>query len=194
MIMMRAEARAPVNSASAGPARASSRPASRRPGRSPHACRRRDCRPRPDATPCDLPDRLKFSTPATFAGHALLDLGDAEGDLAPDLHQAGRDLLDHAVDRRPVAFAARRHAVDAALHDPDTALLGDADVTRLGALHLGIAAPPRSWAHRRRAAPRRSRRSRCGRSWECWPARGALSRRSALSCCTVGAWASGGAG
>src|SRR4029453_12382273 len=76
-----------------------------------------------------------------LARRALLDLGDAEGDLAPDLHQARRDLLDHAVDRRPIALAAGRHAVDAALHDPDIALPGHGDVTGLGAFHLGIAAP-----------------------------------------------------
>src|SRR5262249_45099134 len=76
-----------------------------------------------------------------LAGRALLDLGDAESDLAPDLHQPRRDLLDHAIDRRPVALAAGRYAVDAALHDPDIAQLGDADLTGLGAIHLGVAAP-----------------------------------------------------
>src|SRR4030088_681182 len=78
---------------------------------------------------------------AHLAGHALLDLGDAEGDLAADLHMAGRNALDDAVDRRPVAFGAGRHAVDAAPHDPDIALSGDRDVAGLGALYLGVTAP-----------------------------------------------------
>src|SRR5450755_4110102 len=39
---------------------------------------------------------------ADLARHTLLDLGDAESDLAADLHMAGRDALDDAVDRRPV--------------------------------------------------------------------------------------------
>src|SRR5712671_4309650 len=72
--------------------------------------------------------RLAGTAEIEHAGHlardALLDLGDAEGDLAADLHMAGRDAFDDAVDRRPVALAAGRHAVDAALHDPDIALFG----------------------------------------------------------------------
>ncbi len=95
---------------------------------------------------CDLPERLKFSTPATLQAVPFSTLATRKATSPPDLHQAGRDLLDHAVDRRPVALAAGRHAVDAALHDPDIALPGDGDVTGLGALHLGVAAPARSCA------------------------------------------------
>src|SRR5437667_36446 len=65
----------------------------------------------------------------------------AEGDLAADLHHPRRNALDHAVDRRPVALAAGRHAVDAPFHDPQRALLGDRNVAGLGALDLGVAAP-----------------------------------------------------
>src|SRR6266851_2428552 len=78
---------------------------------------------------------------AHLAGHALLDLGDAESDLAADLHVAGRDALDDAVDRRPVALGTGRHAVDAALHGPEVALFGDRDVAGLGALDLGVPSP-----------------------------------------------------
>src|SRR5205085_2887669 len=46
-----------------------------------------------------------------------------------------------AVDRRPVAFAAGCRTIDAALHDPQRALLGDRDLAGLGALDLGVAAP-----------------------------------------------------
>src|SRR5258708_918154 len=84
---------------------------------------------------------LEVEQAGDLAGRALLDLGDAEGDLAADLHHARRDALYHAVDRRPIALAARRDAVDAALHDPGIALLGDRHVAGLGAFQLGVAAP-----------------------------------------------------
>src|SRR5258708_11587200 len=78
---------------------------------------------------------------AHLARRALHDLGDAEGDLAADLHHPRRNALDHAVDRRPVALAAGRHAVDAPFHDPQRALLGDRNGAGFGALDLGVAAP-----------------------------------------------------
>src|SRR4029453_17541218 len=56
-------------------------------------------------------------------------------------HLARRALLDLGDRPRPTPPAAGRHAVDAALHDPDIALPGHGDVTGLGAFHLGIAAP-----------------------------------------------------
>src|SRR5207248_11217998 len=88
-----------------------------------------------------LAGTAEVETAGDLAGRALLDLGDAEGDLAADLHVPGGDAFDDAVDRCPVALAAGRRVVDAALDDPEIALPAHRDVAGLGALQLGIAAP-----------------------------------------------------